>query len=422
MSVAPAARPMSDRGAYTYIAVFSAALYTVLLIAPVVAGKLAQQFGLTATQVGLIFSFELGAFSLATVPAYLWLRRVDLRTASYIAGTLVVLGNVASGFVTTYPVLVVVRFLTALAAGSITVIILSLSGRTSNPSRAFGIFVVCQLAMGALIIALFPVVFATAPVAAVYWTLAVLTALCLPVVRLIDGNFLRRPVEPGPAVAAAERPTRTSPVKFVLGLGAVLCFYIALSGVWTFMEAVGKGAGNGPGAVAITLSIATVAGIASALLATMLGDSPHRRLFLLGGYLGMALSVALLFGGPVLLRFAVAAIIFKFAWTFILPYLLSALSDLSTGGHVMNTTNLMIGTGFAIGPLLGGVLIDSAGGGFTGMLTLSLVGVLASLLLILAAYPRRHDHVDHPVMVDPLGEDLTRPDTAYPRTTDEGRA
>jgi predicted MFS family arabinose efflux permease len=408
---APVGRPMSDRGAYTYIAVFSAALYTVLLIAPVVAGKLAQQFELTATQVGLIFSFELGAFSLATVPAYLWLRRVDLRTASYVAGTLVVLGNVLSGFVSSYPVLVVVRFLTALAAGSITVIILSLSGRTSNPSRAFGIFVVCQLAMGALIIALFPVVFATAPVAAVYWTLAVLTALCLPVVRMIDGDFLRQVADPGPAAGTAQERTRTSPLKFVFGLAAVLCFYIALSGVWTFMEAIGTGAGNGPSAVAITLSIATVAGIASALLATVLGDSPHRRFFLLGGYLGMALSVALLFGGPVLLRFTVAAIIFKFAWTFILPYLLSALADLSTGGHVMNTTNLMIGTGFAIGPLLGGLLIDSSGGGFTGMLTLSLAGVLASLLLILTAYPRRHDHVDHPVMVDPLGEDLTRPDT-----------
>ena len=41
-------RAMTDRHAYTYIAVFSAALYTVLLIAPVVAGKLAQQFQLTA--------------------------------------------------------------------------------------------------------------------------------------------------------------------------------------------------------------------------------------------------------------------------------------------------------------------------------------------------------------------------------------
>jgi MFS family permease len=180
----------------------------------------------------------------------------------------------------------------------------------------------------------------------------------------------------------------------------------------TFMEAIATGAGNGPSGVAITLSVATVAGIASALLATVLGDTPHRRLFLIGGYVGMALSVALLFGGPVLLRFAIAAVIFKFAWTFILPYLLSALSDLSAGGHVMNTTNLMIGTGFAIGPLAGGVLIDAAGGGFTGMLTLSLVGVVLSMALILISYPRSHVATEHRLMVDPLGEDVTRPDTA----------
>lgn len=56
----PAARAASDRGTYTYIAVFSAVLYTVLLIAPVIAGKLIQQFDLTPLQVGTLFSFELG--------------------------------------------------------------------------------------------------------------------------------------------------------------------------------------------------------------------------------------------------------------------------------------------------------------------------------------------------------------------------
>src|SRR5687767_13354344 len=103
---------------------------------------------------------------------------------------------------------------------------------------------------------------------------------------------------------------------------------------------------------------------------------------------------------------------------FILPYLLSALSDLSSGGHVMNTTNLMIGTGFAIGPLVGGVLIDATGG-FTGMLVLSTVGVLASMLLVQVAYPRHAEVSPDPprserehMLVDPLGEDLTRPDTA----------
>lgn len=384
MSLTSAAPPMSDRGAYTYIAVYSAVLYTVLLIAPVVGGKLAEQFALSPTELGLLFSLELGAFSLATVPAYLWLRRVDLRVTTYLCTGLVIAGNVLSGLVDSYPLLVAVRFLTSLAAGSITVIILSLCGRTGNPSRAFGVFVVCQLAMGALILAVFPVAFAGTEVAAVYWTLAVLALLCLPAARLLDGRFLRHTVEP----AAPRKAPRINPFKFVLGLGAVLFFYIALSGVWTFMAAIATAAGNAAGTTSVVLSIATVAGILSALLATVLGDSPHRRIFLLGGYLGMAASVALLLGGPGLLRFAMAAVIFKFAWTFILPYLLSALADLSSGGHVMNTTNLMIGSGFAIGPLLSGLLIESAGGGFTTMLALSLAGVLVSMAFILTAHTR----------------------------------
>jgi len=105
----------SDRGTYTYVAVYSAVLYTVLLIAPVVAGKLIQQFGLTPVQLGGLFSLELGAFSLATVPAYLWLRRMNLRTASYLFTAVVIAGNVLSGFVDSFPVLVAVRFVTSLA-------------------------------------------------------------------------------------------------------------------------------------------------------------------------------------------------------------------------------------------------------------------------------------------------------------------
>lgn len=361
----------SDRGAYTYIAAFSASLYTVLLIAPVLGGKLAQQLGLTPSQLGLLFSLELGSFSIATVPAYLWLRRVNLRTASYLGTIGVLVGNLVSGFIDSYPLLVALRVCTALAAGSITVIVLSLSGRTANPGRAFGLWVCCQLSMGALILGVFPLVFASAPVAVVYWTLAGLIALCLPTIRLIDGDALR--AEPASAEPAdAQRPA-ANPIRYVLGLSSMLCFYLALSGVWTFLERIGAQAGNASGTISVVLSLATVAGIASAMIATVVGESPRRSLFLLGGYLIMALSVALLFGAPTVARFAAAAILFKFAWTFILPYLLSALSDLSKGGHVMNTTNLMIGTGIATGPILSGMLIDGAGGSFAPMLAVSFV-------------------------------------------------
>lgn len=374
----------SDKGTYAYIAVFSAVLYTVLLIAPVIAGKLVEQFGLTPVQVGTLFSLELGAFSLATVPAYLWLRRMNLRTATYIFTAIVISGNVVSGFVDDFGFLMITRVVTSLAAGSITVIILTLSGKTANPSRAFGIFVVFQLAMGALILAVFPSLFAAAGVAAIYWTLAGLAVLCLLVVNRIDGEALRAAAP----IAAAEATKRVPILKAAAGLAAVLLFYIALSGVWSFIAQISAGSGMDLSASSLVLSLATVAGILSALVATALGETPRRKHYLVAGYVGMALSIALLFGSPALIRFAAAAVIFKFAWTFILPYLLSTLSSLSSGGHLMNTTNLMIGTGFSIGPIVSGALIQSGGGSFTGMLIFALVGVLASCAFVLVAQRR----------------------------------
>lgn len=111
--------------------------------------------------------------------------------------------------------------------------------------------------------------------------------------------------------------TKIPVLRFVLGLVAVLLFYVSLSGVWTFMARISAGAGIGLSSTSLVLAVATFAGIVSALVATILGDTPRRRAFLFAGYLGMAASVALLLANPGLVRFAVAAVMFKFAWTFI---------------------------------------------------------------------------------------------------------
>ncbi|RKT87799.1 Predicted arabinose efflux permease, MFS family [Saccharopolyspora antimicrobica] len=357
----------SDRAAGTFIGVYSAVLYTVLLTAPVIGGALTAQFGLTPGELGGLFSLELGAFSLATLPAYLWLGRIDPRTATYACTAVFFAGNVVSGLLENFPLLVAVRVITSLAAGSITIVLLTLSARTANPGRAFGIFVVSQLAMGALILAVFPVVFAGAPVAAVYWTMAALGVLCLPVVRLLRGGLS------APEATGHRRPS----ARFALGLAGIFLFYIALSGVWTFMAGISSAAGTDLPDTSVVLSVATVAGIGSALIATLIGDSPRRRTYLLSGYAALTASIALLFGAPGLARFAVAAVVFKFAWTFLLPNLLTALAGLSSGTQVMNSTNLMIGGGFAIGPYLAGALVDATGG-HTTMLAVSLAAVLLS--------------------------------------------
>ena len=369
----------TDRGTYTYIAVYSAVLYMTLLIAPVIAAKLVSQFGLSSTEVGGLLSLELGAFSLATVPAYLWLRRVNLVTATRVFTLIAVAGNVASGFVDSYGLLVASRIVTSLAAGSITVIILTLSSKTANPSRAYGLFVTAQLVMGAIILAVFPAVFANANVSAVYWTMAGLALCCLLFSGRIDGNALRAGSKAADPGSASARTVRVPKLKAGLGLAAVILFYISLSGVWSFMAQIAGGANIDLSTTSLILALATVPGIASSMLATFLGDHPKRALFLVLGYVGLTASVAMLVGLTGAVQFALAAILFKFTWTFILPYLLSSISDLDASGQLMNTTNLMIGTGFAVGPLLGGILIEATGG-FTAMLAVACVGALVSML------------------------------------------
>lgn len=372
-------------------AVFSAVLYTVLLVAPVIAFPLTTKFGLDASQTGLLFSCELGAFSLATLPAYLWLNRVPLVRSVGFCTVIVILGNLFSGFVSSFEVLLIVRIITSLAAGSITVVLLALGPKAANPGRAFGLFVVCQLIMGALILAVFPALYADSDVSAMYWTLAGLSVLCLLFVPMLRGLSLagadasaRESEEAADSrtttAEATHRPTldRAKIPNFAAGLISILFFYIALSGVWTFMGQLSTAAGNSENATSIILMIATIAGIASALLATILGSSPRRRIYLLVGFGILAVSVLVLLGGPALIRFALAAILFKFGWTFVLPYLIASVSALGGGPQTMNTVNLMIGGGFALGPIIAGALIAGPGG-FTALLVTAFAVLLISM-------------------------------------------
>lgn len=394
-----------SRRIYILTAVFSAVLYTVLLVAPVIAFPLTAKFGLDSSQTGLLFSCELGAFSLATLPAYLWLNRVPLMHSVGFCTAVVILGNLLSGFVTSFEVLLIVRIITSLAAGSITVVLLALGPKAANPGRAFGLFVTCQLIMGALILAVFPSLYVDSDVSAMYWTLAGLSVLCLFFVPMLRGISLRghdasirtetagRISEETDRGAGRVRLDTAKIPNFVAGLVSILFFYIALSGVWTFMGQLATEAGNSENAVSIVLMIATIAGIASAMLATVLGSSPRRRVYLLAGFVVLSASVLVLLGGPALIRFALAAILFKFGWTFVLPYLIGSVSALGGGPQTMNTVNLMIGGGFALGPIIAGALI-SGPGGFTSLIVVSFAALVIATAgaAWLTRRPRRELH------------------------------
>ncbi|MGO1543533.1 MAG: MFS transporter [Gulosibacter sp.] len=367
----PTLSPAASTKANVFIGAFSAVLYSVLLVAPVIASMLAVEYNLSPGSVGLIASVELGCFSLATIPAYLWLRRANIRWVSVGCIAVVIAGNVLSAMAPSFESLLGLRAITALAAGSITVVILSISAKTTNPSRSYGVFLVAQLGMGAAILLLFPVLFAGRSVSAVYLTLAVLALLCLPASFCLKGHELKKSTEDAITAATPKPARRTNIFALVCALVAVFGFYFSLGGAWTFMVEIGASGGTEIGLAASMIGIATAAGALIALIATIVGESRYGNLFIMVGYVAMGGSMLLLFGGPGLVRFIIAVFVFKLAWSWLLPFLLSTVSRVG-GTHVMNSTNLMIGGGLAVGPLVAGQLIEATGG-FNMMLTVAII-------------------------------------------------
>lgn len=350
---------ISNRGAYAMIAAFSAVMYAVLLTYPAMTDQLIEAHAMEADGIGFLFSVEMGVLSLATLPAFLWLKRVSLVPIMVLLTTLMVLGNILSSMAPSFGLLATSRALTALAAGSMVVVILAFCRRMANSSRALGIWVTAQLAMAAVILGIYPWTFAKMDLGGVYLAHAGIIALCLVTLPAVRGISFK---DKGAGAIARQdigEPFRWIPAIF--GLAAVLIFYASLHSVWALTGLLASAGGISASTTSLILSLATVAGVASALLATLIGDTRYRSVLTTLGLGAMTVSVLLFIGAPYAARFAVAAILFKFAWTFALPFIMASLADLPRSDHVMNSFNLMNGIGGAIGPALGGILVARTG-------------------------------------------------------------
>ncbi|MGU7814865.1 MFS transporter [Burkholderia sp. AW49-1] len=347
------------RSTLVALVVFAAITPLLLLVAPAVAGQLATQFGLSASQIGTYFFVELGAFSLATVPSYLWLGRVDARRVAACAIALFGAGNLLTAlWMPGFVALLALRAVTALGGGSLMVLCMTSAATSENSDRVYGLWVVGQLVAGAVGLFMLPHVFAAFGLRALYVALAALALLAAPLSRGFPATLGARTAS---ARAARGAATDTSRLFVALAIGAVLSFYLAIGSVWTFASRAAAEAGLDPQSTGNVLAIASVMGIAGAALASCAGGRLARRTMLAAGYALLAASLVALAALPHASGYGAAIFAFKFAWTFVLPFILATVAQIDTSGRLVATLNFVIGAGLAAGPLLAGLLLDAGG-------------------------------------------------------------
>ncbi|WP_321907434.1 MFS transporter [Burkholderia cepacia] len=347
------------RSTLVALVVFAAITPLLLLVAPAVAGQLATQLGLSASQIGTYFFVELGAFSLATVPSYLWLGRIDARRVAAFAIALFGAGNLLTAlWMPGFVALLALRAVTALGGGSLMVLCMTSAATSENSDRVYGLWVVGQLIAGAIGLFVLPHVFAAFGLRALYVALAGLALLAAPLSRGFPSSLGARTV---PAQHARGAAARTPQGLIVLAIGAVLTFYLAIGSVWTFASRAAAEAGLDPQSTGNVLAIASVMGIAGAALASCAGGRLARRAMLTAGYALLAASLVALAVMRQAGGYSAAIFAFKFAWTFVLPFILATVAQIDSSGRLVATLNFVIGAGLAAGPLLAGLMLDAGG-------------------------------------------------------------
>ena len=81
------------------IVIFAAVAPGILMTAPAVAAQLASEWQLTPAEIGYLFSAELGAMSLATLPAWWWMSRLNWRRVALCACAVFLVANLVSAAV-----------------------------------------------------------------------------------------------------------------------------------------------------------------------------------------------------------------------------------------------------------------------------------------------------------------------------------
>lgn len=356
------------------IVVIAAIVPALLMMGPVVAGQLAIQFNMSAGDIGLLFMSELGAMSLATLPALYWLSRFNLKKASLVFGLMFIAANIMSIWADSNTTLTFLRIFSGFTGGSLTVICIVTASTFDKPDRAYGFWVLGQLLLGAIGLTLLPRLFSVYGLEVFFTMLAVLMMFCLPLMRFLPSYIHNN-------VSVSEKSLWS--LKPLFGLTAVLLFYISLNGTWTFMGALASEAGIEAQVSGDILAIATLFGIVGAVIATFIGGRWAYKMPLVLGYMIMLVSIISLLGEPDILRYTVAAFAFKFAWTFALPFILASLAQLDRSGKIMNLSNLVIGCGLALGPMLAGRVIDVLSK-MEPFLYIAMIMTIISLLLILS--------------------------------------
>jgi MFS family permease len=343
----------------------------VFIVLPVLVGLLAERGGLTDRELGLVASAQMLGMFLASLAATALIPRAGPRRLA--AGSAIALGACHFGSMSaTSTGLLALQGAGGFFGGLLMAVSMAQLGRTAQPDRNFALWISAQIALGVLGTVALPRAAAAGGLGAAFLVLGVLALSVLGAVP----SLARAARSSGPA-----RARRKPSAAGLLSLLAAFCFALGIMAVWPYLELIARDRGIAADSVGRIVSLALVASLAGALIASALAGRYERSRPLTASLLGMLLILPALGSVVGAFAFTLAAIGFAALWNFAVPYQLATTSANDAGGTLIVFYISAVKAGYAVAPLLSSRFLH--GSGYGPVFWIAAAGLAASAVLYL---------------------------------------
>ena len=303
-------------------------------------------------QIGRVSSWQLGGIAVGSF-INLWLVKVvSWRRIAYVGVSSLVLTDIISIFMTDYLSFVVIRFLAGTAGGICVSFATFALGNTLKADRNFGLFLAFQVVLAIIANMFLPGLVTSQGISVIFIFLIVLDLLTLVVLLNNIPNLEVKDQE-----ASGSNSSRVW-MFCILQLVAILCFYIAIGGFWTYIAPIGLDAGLTEQEVGRGISLGLFGGLAGSFVAAQLNIRIGRLIPILFAVGMQFAALLILHSGFQFTMFMFAGGLFMFGWYMTFPYQLGMLAALDRDGRPMILANAVAGIGAGIGPYIVSVFLD----------------------------------------------------------------
>jgi len=347
-------------------------------IMPLLVGAMITDLDLSVKQAGYVAAAEMAGSGLAALVVSIFVAGLNRRFIAAAGLSLFVICNLAAAVAGSLETLLVARFVTGISSGMVVATISAIFAGTRVPERSFSFLFMGNLLFGmTAFLALPSLVLAHWGLSGTYVVLAILAAAVATIL------VTSLPNEPSLTEESKDSNRSILGTGAVFGLIGVLVYFIAIGALWSFVEQLGTARNLAQNHVGLVLSATQVAGIFGALLAAWLTTKFGRRRPILAGTLVSLAAMALYLTGSNLSAYALASVLFFFAFIFTAAYLVGVLSAHDRAGRLAALGVTMQTAGLAIGPAIAGETITR--GGYPGLIWLASGCLIVSFALMMGA-------------------------------------